>query len=383
MSGKEKLRFHLLGVPHIPTTREYSVCAYTQKVIKLAAMLKDLGHEVHFYGGEGSDVPCDTFTEVVSDATRKRVYGDYDWRTEFFKADPNDEVHREFNKRTIQALQKTFLHKDFLLCSMGSHQKKIAESIGERGIVIEPGIGYSGVFSKYRVFESYAWMHYLYGENRQDDGSWYDAVIPNYFDPNDFEFSDTKDDYYLFVGRLIYRKGLDVAVEVTKQLGKKLIVAGQGSLINPNERLNITDPHVEHIGSVGPEERSKLMGRARAVFAPTYYIEPFGGVAVEAQMCGTPVITSDFGAFTETVLHGVTGYRCRTLDDFVFASENVDKLSYSTIRQWAVNNYSMDRIKLMYDEYFHKVYDIWKKGWYELNGEREELDWLVKYLPTS
>ena len=198
-----------------------------------------------------------------------------------------------------------------------------------------------------------------------------------------FEFSDTKDDYYLFVGRLIYRKGLDVAVEVTKQLGKKLIVAGQGSLINPNERLNITDPHVEHIGSVGPEERSKLMSRARAVFAPTYYIEPFGGVAVEAQMCGTPVITSDFGAFTETVLHGVTGYRCRTLDDFVFASENVDKLSYSTIRQWAVNNYSMDRIKLMYDEYFHKVYDIWKKGWYEMNGEREELDWLVKYLPTS
>ena len=82
--------------------------------------------------------------------------------------------------------RKTSFTKTFLLCSMGSHQKKIADSIGDRGIVIEPGIGYSGIFSRYRVFESYAWMHYLYGETRQGDGSWYDAVIPNYFDPTEF-----------------------------------------------------------------------------------------------------------------------------------------------------------------------------------------------------
>ncbi len=48
----------------------------------------------------------------------------------------------------------------------------------------------------------------------------------------------------------------------------------------------------------GAEERLALLGKAKSVLMPTYYLEPFGGVHVEAQLCDTPVITTDWSAFS-------------------------------------------------------------------------------------
>ena len=52
-------------------------------------------------------------------------------------------------------------------------------------MVVEYGIGYNGTFAKYRVFESYAHMHKIWGAQGgfDPDGKFYDVVIPNYFEP--------------------------------------------------------------------------------------------------------------------------------------------------------------------------------------------------------
>ncbi len=375
-------RFHLLGLAHLPTTREVSACAFTQKVLKLARMLRALGHEVIFYGGEGSDVNADECVEVISADERRQCYGDYDWRSEFFRHSGEDSAHQIFNRNAIAAIRERMRAGDFLLCTMGTYQRPIATADYPAHLwVVEPGIGYEGVFSKFRAFESYAWMHYIYGCTGQRDGSWYDAVIPNYYDPADFPVTEIKDDYALFMGRVVRRKGVDVAVQVTRALGLRLIIAGQGSLDNIDEGLALNEPHVEFVGTVGVERRAELMGKAQMVFTPTYYIEPFGGVAVEAQLCGTPVLATDWGAFSETVQHGVTGYRCRTFDDFVWAARNVDKISPRDCRAWAEANYSLDRIQPMFQEFFARIADINREGWYEPHPERGELDWLRHYHP--
>jgi glycosyltransferase involved in cell wall biosynthesis len=224
---------------------------------------------------------------------------------------------------------------------------------------VEFGVGYGGVFSKYRVFESYAWMHSIYAGWKNPttaDGQFFDAVIPGYLEPEMFPLGKGDGDYYLFIGRLIERKGFNIAQEVCERLGKRLILAG------PGEQKG----YGEFVGSVGPEQRAELMGGAIATFAPTLYIEPFGNVVIEAQACGTPTITTDWGAFTENNINGLTGYRCRTLQEFIDAAEKVKTLDRKKIREHSVGRYALDVIAKEYEDYFHKLLTLWDDGWYHL-----------------
>jgi glycosyltransferase involved in cell wall biosynthesis len=125
------------------------------------------------------------------------------------------------------------------------------------------------------------------------------------------------------------------------------------------------DGYGEFVGAVGPEKRAKLMGGAIATFAPTLYIEPFGNVVPEAHFCGTPTITTDWGAFTETNINGVTGYRCRTLAEFIQAAEDVKSLDPKTIYETAKYKYSLEAIAPQYDRYFRRLETLWDKGWYQ------------------
>jgi glycosyltransferase involved in cell wall biosynthesis len=260
--------------------------------------------------------------------------------------------------------------------------------VGDHVLPVEYGVGYAGIASRFRVFESYAQMHLVYGMRGGDarDGSFYDAVIPNSYDPADFPFQEQKEDYLLFMGRLVARKGPHVAAEVARRAGMPLVVAGQGGqqqgdrIVAPE--VVVECPGLRYMGFADRETRGLLMSRARAVIVPTLYVEPFGGVAAEAQLCGTPVITTDWGAFTETVLHGRTGYRCRTLEQFTWAARNAQSLSPREIRQSAVRRFSLARASRMYGEYFRMLADLWEEGWYAVR-ERSELDWLNDEMPAA
>ncbi len=366
------MRFHVPGIPHTITNHDYLSCAYTQKVLKLCSMLTKLGHEVFHYGCEGSDLTCTENVIIVSAEFRAEHYPT-DFHNQQFKFDTNDQFHHTFNENCIAEIKKRQGPKDFLLCAWGWGHKLIADPFEGSMIIVESGIGYESIFSKYRVFESQTWMAHVYGLNQIRNGNWYDAVIPNFFDPSNFEYSDKKDDYFLYLGRIVSRKGVEVAVQVTKEIGAKLIIAGQGTLQNESEGINITDDHVEHVGFADLEKRKELLSKAKAVFMPTYYIEPFGGVSIEAAMSGTPVITTDWGT---------TGYRCRTFEQFCWAAKNIGNISSKDCRDWAMN-FTNDRIALMYQEYFDMLYNLWDEGWYTKNTDRTNLDWLKKEYPKN
>ena len=123
-------------------------------------------------------------------------------------------------------------------------------------------------------------------------------------------------------------------------------------------------PNVEYVGFAGYEKRKKLMAGAKALFVPTLYLEPFGYVVLEANMSGTPVITTDFGAFPETVKQGVTGFRCRTFREFCQAVKDIEQLDPKKCREWA-ENFTLEKVTPMYQRYFTQILDLIGKGWYK------------------
>jgi glycosyltransferase involved in cell wall biosynthesis len=108
-------------------------------------------------------------------------------------------------------------------------------------------------------------------------------------------------------------------------------------------------------GYVDVKQRRELLAAAAALIAPTYYIEPFGNIVVEAAMSGTPVVTTDWGGFTETVVQGRTGFRCRSLTEFAQAVDRLPELSTWACRDWAVENYSDPVIHKKFDQYFKRL----------------------------
>lgn len=375
-----KYRFHVLGLPHTVSSKEYVACAYTQKVVKFAKMMTDRGHTVIHYGHEDSDLQCTEHVSVLTNKDLEIAYGNYDWRKNFFTFNTGDHAYQTFYKNAIVEVGKRKQPNDFILPFWGAGVKPICDAHQDL-ICVEPGIGYAGGhFARWKVFESYAIYHAYYGLNSvgtcmQD---WYDVIVPNYFDPDDFLYKpENKKDYFLFLGRVYEGKGIDIAIQVTEKIGAKLIIAGQ----NPENRE--FPPHVEFVGYADTEKRKKLMSEAKAAFVASLYNEPFGGVQVECLFSGTPTITTDWGAFTENNVHGVTGYRCRTFDEFCWAAENIHNINPFDCRKFAVDNFSLERVGGMYEEYFRTVLDVHgHRGWYEHHPDRQSLDYKKKYYPN-
>ena len=353
------MRFHVVAMPHTQVTRAFAVDAFTEKVRRFSTMMHNLGHEVFLYAGEESEAITTEHVTCITEEQRLEAVGVGHYINASY--DTNSKHWQIFNSNAINEIKKRIQPQDFICLTSGVAHKPIADAFPEH-ISVEYSVGYSGSFSRYRVFESYAWMHCIYGNNRNlkdARGEFFDDVIPGFLEPEMFPYVEKPDDYFLYIGRVIEQKGIYIAAEVCEKLNKRLVIAGPGK-----------PPHYgEYVGSVDTITRASLMGNATAVFAPTIYIEPFGYVVIESQMCGTPTITSDWGAFTETNINGLTGYRCRTFEDFIVAASSVHKLDREKIHKHALAIYDVDVIATRYEKYFSRLLSLWDKGWYQLSSE--------------
>jgi len=201
-------------------------------------------------------------------------------------------------------------------------------------------------------------------EKKSPQNYWF--VIPNFYDTKEFKLSVSPISNRVgFLGRICDVKGCRVIVEIAKRMPHvEFVLCGQG---NPTPFL--TEPNIVYKPPIHGAERSDYLGSCVALLAPTKYLEPFGGSVVEAQLCGTPVITSDWGGMSETVEQFKSGVRCHTLADYCYAVQKAIDGAFDRtyIRERAVAKYDMFLIAKDYDYVFRSLLDVFrpeKNGWY-------------------
>jgi len=350
-------RLHLLGLPNAPVNQDYSLDGFATAGHRFARMMKHLGHKVFLYGAEGSDAPCDEFIPIISERERVSLLGDCEYQ--YATMDERFPLWQLSNARAAAEIKHRKQPGDMLLTIGGASQKPIFDFHPDL-MPVEYSVGYEGNFCPHRVFESRAWQHFCYGNKNVWDGRFFDTVIPLFFDPDQFPFQEKPDDYFLYVGRFIERKGIRVVCQVAEAARIKVKFIGHG------DTSLITGGH-EILGAVDWKTRNEVMSKARAVFCPTLYMEPFNSVSVEAQLCGTPVISTDWGGFTETVEQDKTGFRCSYLGDFVRATKKVDAIRRPYVRERAYRKYSMWNRCYEYKDYFSRLEKLWGDGWNSLD----------------
>jgi glycosyltransferase involved in cell wall biosynthesis len=179
----------------------------------------------------------------------------------------------------------------------------------------------------------------------------YIRTIHHGIDIAQFDFQPCPSDYLLFFGRIHPDKGTHEALEIAKACGKKLILAG---IIQDQAYYDhyvapfIDNDKVVYIGSVGPVERNRFLGNARALLHPIQFDEPFGLSVVESMACGTPVIAFNRGSMPEIIQHGKSGFLVDTVDEAVASVERLALIDRAACRRHVERHFTVDR---MIDDY--------------------------------
>ena len=349
---------HLVGIFHTQHTQAYSHCAFTGKALRFPKMMRKQGYDVIEYSNEGSESEANEHVTMLTasefDAIYKRSETDFHGND----ATVGSEGHKLFEQKLIPALRERLQPEDIICHPFGhAHQQLMAEFPGHQHV--ETGIGYPTLMpDSFRIFESYAWMHYHQGKEGRN-GKNYEWVVPNYYDLDEWEPSYEPGQYLAFLGRITPLKGIDTIKAIADHSPWPIVLHGQGDPSPWNH------PNIEYRGPISGTARSEFLRNARALLAPTVFTEPFCGMAVEAMLCGTPVVSVNYGAMTETVVEGVMGYKCHTLQDWIDGINNVGNLDRRTIASIARNQWSLEACGRRYDKIFCQLNDLYRRGWYE------------------
>jgi glycosyltransferase involved in cell wall biosynthesis len=180
------------------------------------------------------------------------------------------------------------------------------------------------------------------------------ATVPHGLPPRGYRFRrHPSGEYLAFVGRASPEKGLEAAIQIAIRAGVPLKIAAK---VDTADRIYYTahvkplleHPLIEFVGEIGDEEKSDLLGNARALLFPIRWPEPFGLVMIEAMACGTPVVAFRRGAVPEVIEDGVSGFIVNSDDEAIAALSRLHQLDRGAVRAAFEERFSAEHMAKAY-----------------------------------
>jgi glycosyltransferase involved in cell wall biosynthesis len=189
------------------------------------------------------------------------------------------------------------------------------------------------------------------------------ATVYHGLPPQLLPFTRSSSEYVAFVGRISPEKRIDRAIEIAGRAGLELRVAAKIDaadreyFVREIEPL-MHQPHVTYLGEIGDDEKSGLLGGARALLFPIDWPEPFGMVVIEALSCGTPVLAWPNGSVPELVEPGVNGWIVDSIDAAVAALEDADRIDRAACRASFERRFTAERMARDYVKVYKRLHDV-------------------------
>jgi glycosyltransferase involved in cell wall biosynthesis len=183
------------------------------------------------------------------------------------------------------------------------------------------------------------------------------AVVHNPIDCSEWPFSEEKDDYLLWIGRMSPDKGPQRAIAAARAAGAPLVLAGpvqpgQEEFFAAEIEPQLGRDGIEYVGEADAERKRDLYRHARALLMPIRWPEPFGLVMVESLACGTPVIAFPEGSAPEVVEDGVTGFVVDDEDAMAHAIGRVGEIDPAACRESCARRFGVPAVVRGYERVY-------------------------------
>ena len=180
-----------------------------------------------------------------------------------------------------------------------------------------------------------------------------------------FPAGDGAGGYVAFLGRIGPEKAPHLAVAAACRAGTPLVVAGPhwpGDPRYDDYYVRAFAPSMERAGGlarwVGECDQARklaLLGGAAALLMPLGWDEPFGLVAVEAMLVGTPVVAFRRGGLPELVDEDVTGFVVDDIDAMARAIARATRLDRRAVRERARQRFAASRMAAEYEALYRSI----------------------------